>query len=372
MKKVLALILAVVMCFGMASVAFGIDVTLPLSGCVIVDSNGEVVVNDYVEYVNGTIAYVAGSEFYIIPDCYLPGEAGDDGDFDNFEITSVEVTQGSTTVYTPAFFFDDDGNMPTDTWMIQMKTQDIAAVKDYDTVLHIEGVYNFEGVDYNVEGDIILVVKDTGVIDENDINKGRIDGDFEVDTWTDDEGGYYKYVVSADAFKAIKSGETFKFPYYGYSLKVGAGIKNALNFRASIEKIDAIVEKYGEDKVLGVIDFKDKNELPVEIGVEMECTEYSSTHVTNQAYVYRIEGDKLVLITDKAEYDAARDVVSFSTNKLGTLVISAEPLTDAAEDAPATTTESKDNPGTGANDVIGLAVAGAVVAMAAGFVALKK
>ena len=206
--------------------------------------------------------------------------------------------------------------------------------------------------------------KTVGVIDENDINKARIDGDFEVAT----EG---RYVVSADAFAAIKSGETFKFPYNGYALNVGAGISNALNFRASIEKIDAIVERYGEDKVLGVIDFKDKNELPVEIGVEMECTEYSSTHITNQAYVYRIEGDKLVLITDKAEYDAARDVVSFSTNKLGTLVISAEPLTDAA-DAPATTTESKDNPGTGANDVIGLAVAGAVVAMAAGFVALKK
>ena len=361
MKKVLALILAVVMCFGMASVAFGIDVTLPLSGCVIVDSNGEIIVNDYVEYVNGTIAYVAGSEFYIIPDCYLPGESGDDGDYDNFEITSVEVTQGSTTVYTPAFFFDDEGNNPTNVWMVQMKTQDIAAVKDYDMVLHVEGK---DADGDNFSGDLTLVVKDTGVIDENDINKARIDGDFEVAT----EG---RYVVSADAFKAIKSGETFKFPYNGYALNVGAGISNALNFRASIEKIDAIVERYGEDKVLGVIDFKDKNELPVEIGVEMECTEYSSTHVTNQAYVYRIEGDKLVLITDKAEYDAARDVVSFSTNKLGTLVISAEPLTDAA-DAPATTTESKDNPGTGANDVIGLAVAGAVVAMAAGFVALKK
>ena len=38
MKKVLALILAVVMCFGMASVAFGIDVTLPMPGCVTVGS----------------------------------------------------------------------------------------------------------------------------------------------------------------------------------------------------------------------------------------------------------------------------------------------------------------------------------------------
>ena len=353
MKKALALILAVVMCIGMASVAFAIDVDYDIHHFTILGSDGDIIDVD----AGGNVAYVAGDTFYVIP----YAGAGPDS---NIEITSAKVTQGSTTVYTPAFFFDDDGNMPTDTWMIQMKTQDIAAVKDYDTVLHIEGVYNYEGVDYNVEGDIVLTVKDTGVIDENDINKARIDGDFEVAT----EG---RYVVSADAFAAIKSGETFKFPYNGYALNVGAGISNALNFRASIEKIDAIVEKYGEDKVLGVIDFKDKNELPVEIGVEMECTEYSSTHVTNQAYVYRIEGDKLVLITDKAEYDAARDVVSFSTNKLGTLVISAEPLTDAA-DAPATTTESKDNPGTGANDVIGLAVAGAVVAMAAGFVALKK
>ena len=353
MKKALALILAVVMCIGMASVAFAIDVDYDIHHFTILGSDGEIKDVD----AGGNIAYVAGDTFYVIP--YAAADGGS-----NIEITKAEVTQGSTTVYTPAFFFDDDGNMPTDTWMIQMKTQDIAAVKDYDTVLHIEGVYNYEGVDYNVEGDIVLVVKDTGVIDENDINKARIDGDFEVAT----EG---RYVVSADAFKAIKSGETFKFPYNGYALNVGAGISNALNFRASIEKIDAIVERYGEDKVLGVIDFKDKNELPVEIGVEMECTEYSSTHITNQAYVYRIEGDKLVLITDKGVYDAARDVVSFSTNKLGTLVISAEPLTDAA-DAPATTTESKDNPGTGANDVIGLAVAGAVVAMAAGFVALKK
>lgn len=357
MKKALALILAVVMCIGMASVAFAIDVDYDIHHFTILGSDGQFIdVN-----AGGNVAYVAGDTFYVIPYATAEGNS-------NIEITKAEVTQGSTTVYTPAFFFDDEGNYRTNVWMVQMKTQDIAAVKDYDMVLHVEGK---DAAGNAYEGDLTLVVKDTGVIDENDINKGRIDGDFEVDTWTNDEGGYYKYVVSADAFKAIKSGETFKFPYYGYSLKVGAGIKNALNFRASIEKIDAIVERYGEDKVLGVIDFKDKNELPVEIGVEMECTEYSSTHITNQAYVYRIEGDKLVLITDKAEYDAARDVVSFSTNKLGTLVISAEPLTDAA-DAPATTTESKDNPGTGANDVIGLAVAGAVVAMAAGFVALKK
>ena len=350
MKKALALILAVVMCIGMASVAFAIDVDYDIHHFTILGSDGEIKDVD----AGGNIAYVAGDTFYVIP----YANAGADS---NIEITSAEVTQGSTTVYTPAFFFDDEGNNPTNVWMVQMKTQDIAAVKDYDMVLHVEGK---DADGDNFSGDLTLVVKDTGVIDENDINKARIDGDFEVAT----EG---RYVVSADAFKAIKSGETFKFPYNGYALNVGAGISNALNFRASIEKIDAIVERYGEDKVLGVIDFKDKNELPVEIGVEMECTEYSSTHITNQAYVYRIEGDKLVLITDKGVYDAARDVVSFSTNKLGTLVISAEPLTDAA-DAPATTTESKDNPGTGANDVIGLAVAGAVVAMAAGFVALKK
>ncbi|MBC8570899.1 hypothetical protein [Zongyangia hominis] len=364
MKKALALILAVVMCIGMASVAFGIDVTLPLSGCVIVDNNGNAVIDAYLDEADGTICYVAGSEFYIIPDCYLPGEE-EHGNYDNFEITKAEVKQGSTTVYEPAFFFDDEG-APQLGWVIQMKTKDIAAVKEYDTILHIEGKwFDRNNVEYKVSGDLRLVVKDTDMIDENDINKARID-DADVIT-TGAENGGYRYVVSADAFKAIKSGETFKFPYDGYTLTVGSGIKNALNFRASVEKIDAIVEKYGADKVLGVIDFKDKNDLPVEIGVDMECTEYSSTHKTNVAYVYRVEGDKLVLVTDKATYDAARETVSFKTNKLGTLVISAEPLTDAKAE-----TETKKNPTTGANDVVGLAVAGAVVAMAAGFVALKK
>ncbi|MGI5906053.1 MAG: hypothetical protein ACOX85_07310, partial [Candidatus Pararuminococcus gallinarum] len=251
MKKALALILAVVMCIGMASVAFAIDVDYDIHHFTILGSNGQFIDVD----AGGNIAYVAGDTFYVIP--YATAEADS-----NIEITKAEVTQGSTTVYTPAFFFDDEGNNPTNVWMVQMKTQDIAAVKDYDMVLHVEGK---DADGDNFSGDLTLVVKDTGVIDENDINKARIDGDFEVAT----EG---RYVVSADAFKAIKSGETFKFPYNGYALNVGAGISNALNFRASIEKIDAIVERYGEDKVLGVIDFKDKNELPVEIGVEMECT----------------------------------------------------------------------------------------------------
>ena len=90
-------------------------------------------------------------------------------------------------------------------------------------------------------------------------------------------------------------------------------------------------------------------------------------------------------MTDNAKYDAARDVVTFKTNKLGSLVISAAPLTDSASTTTpttttttnnsgnaGTTTSNKNNPGTGANDLIGLAVAGAVVATAAGFVAMKK
>ncbi|MBC8570898.1 hypothetical protein [Zongyangia hominis] len=345
MKKALALILAVVMCIGMASVAFGINVTKSIDGFVAFRTQ-----DDVQDITNGAYAYVAGETFYVAP--YIIA----DGDAMTFEITKAEVKQGSTTVYEPAFFLDDEGNFVTGCWLVQMKTKDIAAVKEYDTILHVEGKLEDGTV---VKGDVTLTVKDTDMITENDINKARID---DADVATNG-----RYVVSADAFKAIKSGETFKFPYDGYTLTVGSGIKNALNFRASVEKIDAIVEKYGEDKVLGVIDFKDKNDLPVEIGVDMECTEYSNTHKTNVAYVYRVEGDKLVLVTDKATYDAARETVSFKTNKLGTLVISAEPLTDAKAE-----TETKKNPTTGANDVVGLAVAGAVVAMAAGFVALKK
>ena len=359
MKKVLALMLAVVMCFGMASVAFGIDVDydIPMWAQYDASGNGATLTDD-------TIAYVAGETFYV---------SVFDGNGDKMEITSAEVTQGSTTVYAPAFYEDTEGNAPLG-WVVQMKTQDIAAVKEYDTVLKVEAV---DAAGQKYAGSVTLIVKDYDLITDNDINKARIDGDFEVAT----QG---RYVVSAEAFKAIKSGETFAFPYSGYTLNVGTGISNALNFRASTEKIDKLVEKYGADKILGFLDFKDKNDLPVEIGVEMECTEYSSTHTTNKAYVYRIEGDKLVLVTDNAKYDAARDVVTFKTNKLGSLVISAAPLTDSASTTTptttttnnsgnaGTTTSNKNNPGTGANDLIGLAVAGAVVATAAGFVAMKK
>ncbi len=365
MKKMLAIILAVAMCVGMATVSFGINVDYTIDHFSILGSDGEMIDVD----AGGNVAYVNGDTFYVIP------YANDQAD-SNIEITSAEITQGSTTVYTPAFYFDDEGNNPTNVWMVQMKTQDIAAVKDYDTVLHVEGV-DANGNTYS--GDLTLVVKDYGTIDANDINTARIN-DTDVDTLDDD--GNYRYVVSADAFEAINSGETFAFPYDGYTLHIGSGISNALNFRASTERIDNLVERYGEDKILGFLDFKDKNDLPVSITVEMECTEYSSTHVTNQAYVYRVEGDGLTLVTDNATYDSSRSTVTFETNKLGSLVISAEPLTDettgetttdTSTDSSTTTTDSdKANPDTGANDVIGLAVAGAVVAAAAGFVALKK
>ena len=65
-----------------------------------------------------------------------------------------------------------------------------------------------------------------------------------------------------------------------------------------------------------------------------------------------------------------RDVVTFKTDELGGLVISAAPLTDSASTTTpttttttnnsgnaGTTTSNKNNPGTGANDLIGLAVA---------------
>ena len=81
MKKVLALMLAVVMCFGMASVAFGIDVDydIPMWAQYDASGNGATLTDD-------TIAYVAGETFYV---------SVFDANGDKMEITSAEVTQGS-------------------------------------------------------------------------------------------------------------------------------------------------------------------------------------------------------------------------------------------------------------------------------------
>lgn len=414
MKKLLALVLAVVMCLGLASAAFAIDTTYAIDfddsyidkdGDVIVGNPGVLLVTDdyfYAKLANATIennvinpeaddkaikradyddvlalasaaamanVAVTGAEGYDADPAELTGDAlaaynGLVDDFiDGFIFgaarTNVKavVTKGSSVVKAEAVYDDVEG------WLVKISPVDKAVVTEHDVKIEVRAVSQYwdlvdeEVVVYEAKGDIEFSITDTGVIGKKDIETAlKFDGE----VWTND-----RYIVSADAFKAAK-GETIKFPYDGYTITIeNCQITEALNFRADSKSINSIVKKYGEDNTMAFLVFADSNIQPSELKIAAEIKEFS-TFKGDTAYVYRVDGDDLVLVTDKAAYDDDRTEVTFTTNKLGAFVVSAKAIEGAKTDS------SKTNPGTGANDVIGLAVAGAVVAMAAGFVALKK
>ena len=96
----------------------------------------------------------------------------------------------------------------------------------------------------------------------------------------------------------------------------------------------------------------------------------------SEPYLYEWVNGKLVEIKD-AEWDDADGTFTFKTNKLGEYVVSDKALTisgnttvEESTDDDTNTTET--NPGTGANDFVGLAVALAVVSVAGIAVAKRK
>ena len=384
MKRVLSLVLAMVMCFSLAAASFAIDIKEGIVFKYLTNENGD----NYTTEMDAppSPVYVNSDDFYVLPKSegavnafQFPATAEDkSGAWTETEITDVSIVSGSTTIQA-AYYYDDKGNNPKNNWIIQIRPEDLAAVKGYD----VKVVVTAESTSFTpdstgsgtgetkttlFEDSFTFTVQDSDMIGASDIDYARLNNNNVVDT-----NG--RYVVSYLAFQAIKEGEEFVFPYDGYKVTVGAGIEETLNFRAQHESIDKVAEKYGEDNILALLAFADQNKQPQTLKIDVEATEFSSTHTGNKAYVYRIEGEDLVLVSDNATYDEAREFVSFETDRLGAFVISANEIEGAinsGDQGSNGATGDKENPSTGANDVIGLAVAGAIVAAAAGFVALKK
>ena len=98
----------------------------------------------------------------------------------------------------------------------------------------------------------------------------------------------------------------------------------------------------------------------------------------DEPYLYEVVDGKLTLCED-AKYDSSDEAFVIKTNKLGNYVISDTKLVDedaADSDEDGDSTDSSDdaatNPDTGANDFVGLAVALAVVSVAGIAVAKKR
>ncbi|MBC8570813.1 LPXTG cell wall anchor domain-containing protein [Zongyangia hominis] len=381
MKRALSLVLAVVLCFSLAATSFAIDIKEGIDFKYLTNENGDNYATE--KDTPPDPVFVNGDDFYVVPKSAgdvnvfsFPAKAEDKtGAWTETKITNVDIVSGSTTIKA-AFYYDNSGTNPKNNWLIQIRPEDLAAVKGYVVKVKVsaESTSFTPAADENsedvtkttkYEDTFSFTVQDKDMIEKTDIDYARLNNNNVVDTDN-------RYVVSYKAFQAIKSGEKFTFPYDGYKVTVGSGIKETLNFRAQQQSIDKVAEKYGADSILSLLAFADSNKQPATLKIDVEATEFSSTHKTNKAYVYRIEGDKLVLVTENATYDSAREYISFETDRLGAFVISAKEIKGASNGSGSGSTTDKTNPSTGANDVVGLAIAGAVVAAAAGFVALKK
>ena len=117
-------------------------------------------------------------------------------------------------------------------------------------------------------------------------------------------------------------------------------------------------DKY-EDATLQVIQFEAAPKFANEATFEL-----ADYYFDSDATVYNYVDGKLIKIDTK--WDDEEDVLSWTADEVGTLVISDVEIVAAAE-------EETKNPDTGANDVVGVAAALAVVSLvAAGAVSLKK
>ena len=168
----------------------------------------------------------------------------------------------------------------------------------------------------------------------------------------DEDGGYVNVKVDSELFgtKKVAADAKFYFDVLPYTTKTAAGYdtKGAID-EALGDDFDGIVEYYIFDaKGLGEVDFQ------------------YDAYEDDPHFFYQFDGEKLTAID--AKYDADEDVDNyvFTAKVEGAIIVSDTEVVLAAE-------EETKNPDTGANDVVGVAAALAVVSLvAAGAVSLKK
>lgn len=142
------------------------------------------------------------------------------------------------------------------------------------------------------------------------------------------------------------------------------------NMRVVTDKIDE-VEKYFDDVDVDYYDFIGTPKFATKVKVIIDGDP--------NAYLY--EYDKATGDLTKVDATYTSDGWSFTTKILGTYVLTEEEYDEGNVDKedvdtdkePVSTPDEKNNPGTGANDMVGVAAALAVVSLvAAGAVAFKK
>lgn len=352
MKKVLAAVLAAAMSLSMASVAFAVTEIMP-------DKPG---------------TGATGDDFTLPAGQYLDQLA--DGTEINVEDDDYRIyTYGKGDAEEMVFVFD-----------LSKKVKVRADVADGKISVSTKKL-----TDTQVQ---ITIKPKWGVRDFKNDNKWKVELDVGADgdrvVYIKGKGGYSdtQVVTSGDRFTVTKSpsevkgstGAIFDFSevldeetrircndYVDVYFKGNYGTDKE-NMRVSDAKITE-VEKYFDDSDIDCYDFVGTPKFATKVRVIIDGD--------SNAYLYEYNKNTGDITAVDAEYTS--DGWSFTTKNLGTYILAEEEYEggnvkkEEVEDKEPVSAPDKTNPGTGANDMVGVAAALAVVSLvAAGAVAFKK
>ena len=333
MKKIIALALALVMALSMASVAFAAAITA--------------------EAVNAK-----GEATYAADKVYAPGTKIV---LDNFGGHGVSYTKVSATDFTSASKDYKGASYIESVKISKADKQDVVITlrESYtlDTLKAVLGSVTVKDADGNeythdVAFDICNSVPATELLGEKKVKNVDADNTVAVAANTvqvmDEDGGYVKFT---------------KDDLVGF-VKMNAEEKVYLNITGlgedAQDAFDALVgEDYLDEAIIEYYNFETrafKNE------VDFQYDAYAE----DPHFFYAFDGEKLTAID--AEYNDDEEVEKYEFTAIadGAIIITDTEIVLAAE-------EETKNPDTGANDVVGVAAALAVVSLvAAGAVSLKK
>jgi hypothetical protein len=348
MKKVLALVLAVLM---LSTMAFASGITITVDGN---SSNPGAVSggSNAVTISEGT--YQPGDKIYIYKDPANDVAGVKAVNSDNYSITKVKYNEGRSLV--DDIYFDDDNDQ------VVIKLKDNTSLTTNKT---LDMSFTLKGKGRDVE-DIDVAIKDTTV------GYGLLTGHIEiVDTDTVN--------ITDRMFSASDEDAEKNF------LKVtkASGAESSygdMEFTTADGDVDVVVRVYDGDKLYVYNDVDaDKDILKAYADSDAELTflnfpgdtTFNATatvyfYKDEDSYIYEVKNGKLVESNAKWSEDDGAFVLK--TRTLGNYVFS-----DVELNVTETVDDTTTNPDTGANDVVGIAAAlGAVALVSAAAVSLKK
>jgi hypothetical protein len=319
MKKIIALALALIMALSMASVAFAADPTVNPGDEIVLDTN--MVKKDW------KISYD-----------FTTASAGYNG---ASMIESVEFEKQPNKTYNLVVNLKES---LTGTTAKELKGMVTLTSK-------VEGVANKTYSILDVVGNNVLVID--GAKKADNATELRVNTELKQDTvlFFEDNGGYVGFTIGQSLYGLAKVAKGAKVQTYF--------LDKAATALVDEDTVDAIDAYLGEDYE-GIVEFYNF----AGTGIEDVAFQYDA-YAEDPHYFYAWDGEALTKIDATFDADEDVDAYVFTADAANTILVVDTEIVLAAE-------ETK-NPDTGANDVVGVAAALAVVSLvAAGAVSLKK